>query len=210
VPTALGRVDASAFRRVLVGGAAPVRPLPANVVATYGMTETGGGVVYDGVPLDGVEVRIGDGRLGASGEVLVRGPSLLRCYRDGRDPRVGDGWLPTGDAGRIDENGRLVVAGRLAEVIVTGGEKVWPGPVEAVLATHPKVAEALIVGRPDAEWGQQVVALVVPTDPGAPPSLDELRDHVRATEAPWAAPRVLELVDRLPRTPSGKLARAPG
>jgi o-succinylbenzoate---CoA ligase len=209
VPTALGRVDASGFRRVLVGGAAPTRLLPDNAVATYGMTETGGGVVYDGEALDGVEVRIGDGRVGAAGEVLVRGPSLLRCYRDGRDPRIGEGWLPTGDGGRIDGDAKLIVAGRLAEVIVTGGEKVWPGPLEAILAAHPKVAEALVIGRSDAEWGQMVVAVVVALEPDAPPSLEELRDHVRTTEAPWAAPRVLEVVDRLPRTPNGKLVRTP-
>jgi len=207
VPTALARVDASVFRRVLVGGDAPGRALPANVVATYGMTETAGGVVYDGRCLDGVELRIGDGLLGSAGEVLVRAPMCLRCYRDGHDPRLDGGWLPTGDGGRLDTAGRLEVDGRLAEVIVTGGEKVWPRHLEAVLATHPKVAEALVVGRPDPEWGALVVAVVVPVDPAAPPALDELRDHVRATEAPYAAPRRLELAGALPRTANGKVVR---
>jgi len=207
VPTALGRVDASSFRRVLVGGDAPGRPLADNVVATYGLTETAGGVVYDGRCLDGVEVRIGDGHLGAPGEVLVRAPMCLRCYRDGRDPRLADGWMATGDGGRLDDVGRLVVDGRLAEVIVTGGEKVWPRPLEAVLIGHPKVADAMVVGRPDPEWGAQVVAVVVPTDAATPPTLDELRDHVRTTQAPYAAPRRLELVDAIARSANGKVER---
>src|SRR5260370_1266384 len=82
---------------VLLGGAAPPTALPDNVVTTYGMTETGSGLVYDGVPLEGAEVRLGDGSLGSSGEILVRGPMLLRAYRDGYDPRLAGGWLPTGD-----------------------------------------------------------------------------------------------------------------
>ncbi|HXX90213.1 MAG TPA: fatty acid--CoA ligase family protein [Acidimicrobiales bacterium] len=207
VPTALGRLDASRFRRVLVGGARPHRPLPPNAVTTYGMTETAGGVIYDGVPLPGVAVRLGDGAVGEPGEVLVRTPTVMRCYRDGRVPRLVDGWLATGDAGRFDEQGRLVVQGRLDEVIVTGGEKVWPHAVERTLAEHPEVAEALVVGRPDPEWGEAVIAVVVPRDPSAPPSLAELRAHVRASCPPWAAPRALELVDALVRAPSGKVRR---
>jgi len=209
VPTALGRIDASVFRRVLVGGDAAPRARAGNVVATYGMTETAGGVVYDGRCLRGVEIRIGDGRLGAPGEVLVRAPMCLRCYRDGHDPKLDGSWLATGDGGRL-EGGRLVVEGRLAEVIVTGGEKVWPRAIETVLAGHPKVAEAVVVGRPDPEWGAAVVAVVVPVDAAAPPSLDELRDHVRATQAPYAAPRFLELVASLPRSANGKVVRRAG
>src|ERR1700677_994274 len=89
VATALARTDVSGYRTVLIGGGAPPAQLPANAVTTYGMTETGSGIVYDGAPLDGVELALGDGHLGAPGEVLVRGPMLLRCYRDGTDPRVG-------------------------------------------------------------------------------------------------------------------------
>ena len=93
------------YRVVLLGGASPPGTLPANVVTTYGMTETGSGVVYDGRPLDGVEVLIGDGRTGPAGEVLVRGPMVLRCYRDGSDPRLPGGWLPTGDGGQVGPDG---------------------------------------------------------------------------------------------------------
>jgi O-succinylbenzoic acid--CoA ligase len=177
-------------------------------VTTYGLTETGSGVVYDGRPLHGVELRIGDGELGADGEVLVRGAPLLRCYRDGTDPRIGDGWLPTGDAGSLAHDGTLTVQGRMADVIVTGGEKVWPTPVERVLVAHPAVADAAVWKRPDPEWGERVVAWVVPRDPAHPPSLDDLRELVAASLAPWAAPKELVVVHDLPLTPSGKVRRA--
>ena len=172
------------------------------------MTETGSGVVYDGVPLDQVEVRLGDGRSGEVGEVLVRGPMVLRAYRDGSDPRLAGGWLPTGDAGHISADGTVAVFGRIAEVIVTGGEKVWPTPVEGVVAGHPGVDQVAVWKRPDAEWGERVVAWVVPTDPDEPPALAELRELVAAELAPWAAPRELTIVDSLPRTASGKVRRS--
>jgi O-succinylbenzoic acid--CoA ligase len=207
VATALGRVDASRYRSILLGGAAPPERLPDNVVSTYGMTETGSGVVYDGSPLDGVDILIGDGCLGADGEVLVRGPTLMRAYRDGTDPRLPGGWLPTGDAGRVTEDGVLSVYGRIAEVIVTGAEKVWPEAVEGVLAGHPGVAEVAVWKRPDPEWGERVVAWVVPVDASAPPTLESLRSAVSEQIAPWAAPKELEVVAVLPRTRSGKVQR---
>jgi O-succinylbenzoic acid--CoA ligase len=200
VPTALARVDASRWRRILLGGAAPPTRLPANVVPTYGLTETCGGCVYAGVPFDGVDVRIGD-----RGEILLRGPVLLRAYRDGTDPKTADGWLATGDAGWLDD-GVLHVDGRLSELIVTGGENVWPVAVERSLRAHPGVAECVVAGRSDPEWGERVVAWIV-LAPGtdAPPSVDELRDHVKADLAPWCAPREVHVVADLPRTPSGKV-----
>jgi O-succinylbenzoic acid--CoA ligase len=208
VATALRRSDVSGYRAVLLGGAAAPDGLPPNVVTTYGQTETGSGVVYDGRPLDGVELRPGDGRdMGAEGEILVRGPMLLRSYRDGSDPLLPGGWLPTGDAGRLGPDGALTVFGRMAEVIVTGGEKVWPAPVEDALADSPAVAEVAVWKRPDPEWGERVVAWVVPTDPTALPVLAELRDLVSARLAPWAAPRELVVVDVLPRTATGKVRR---
>jgi O-succinylbenzoic acid--CoA ligase len=208
VATALRRTDAAGYRTVLLGGAAPPEGLAANVVTTYGMTETGSGVVYDGTPLDGVEVAVGDGSRGAEGEVLVRGPMLLRCYRDGTVPLLPGGWFPTGDGGRLEADGRLQVFGRIAEVVVTGAEKVWPVAVEQVIARHPGVAEVGVWKRPDPEWGERVVAWVVPVDAAEPPSLDDLREAVSAQLAPWSAPRELVLVASLPRTPSGKVRRA--
>ena len=208
VATTLGRCDPSGYRGVLLGGAAPPTSLPENVVTTYGMTETGSGCVYDGRPLDGVELRIGDGAVGNIGEVLVRGPMLLRTYRDGTDPRLAGGWLPTGDGGRLEEDGTLLVFGRMADVIVTGAEKVWPGPVEDIVATLPSVAEVAVWKRPDPEWGDRVVAWVVLRPGAEPPALDRVREIVASQLAPYAAPQELEVVDALPRTSGGKLRRA--
>jgi O-succinylbenzoic acid--CoA ligase len=208
VATALRRCDSSGYRAVLLGGAAPPDGLPANVVTTYGMTETGSGIVYDGLPLDGVELGIGDGDRGADGEVLVRGPMLLRAYRDGSDPTLPGGWLPTGDSGRLDADGRLTVFGRMAEVIVSGGEKVWPAPVEQLLGGHPAVDQVAVWKRPDPEWGERVVAWVVPVDRDLPPQLGDLRELVAGQMGRWAAPRELVVTDGLPRTPSGKVIRS--
>src|SRR5918995_3467206 len=170
VATALGRVEPSWFRTIVLGGARPPAEVAASVVVTYGLTETGSGVVYDGVPLDGVDVRVVDG------QIEVRCPMLLRAYRDDSDPKDADGWFPTGDGGAWDEVGpRLQVFGRLGELIVTGGENVWPVAVERALAGHPGVREVAVVGRPDPEWGQRVAALVVPPDQAAPPPPDRLR-----------------------------------
>ncbi len=207
VATALRRTDTRGYRTVLLGGAAPPERLDPHVVTTYGMTETGSGIVYDGRPLDGVALRIGDGTTGAEGEVLVRGPMLLRAYRDGTVPLLDGGWLPTGDAGVLAADGTLSVFGRIAEVVVTGAEKVWPAAVEQVLARHPGVAEVGVWKRPDPEWGERVVAWVVPVDAAEPPALEDLRRAVAEELAPWAAPRELVVVASLPRTPSGKVRR---
>jgi O-succinylbenzoic acid--CoA ligase len=202
VPTALSRIDAADFYRVLLGGSAPPPDLPRNVVTTYGMTETGSGVVYDGQPLDGVEVAIT-----AASEIVVRGPMLLRAYRDGATPLQAGGWLRTGDRGHCDGDGRLHVEGRLSDMIVTGGENVWPLAVERVLVQHPGVAEVAVSSRPDAQWGERIVACVVPAELSAPPSLPELRDLVKDQIAAFAAPRELVLMADLPKTSLGKIRR---
>jgi O-succinylbenzoic acid--CoA ligase len=215
VPTLLARIDPSLFRTIVLGGSAMPAVLPANAVTTYGLTETGGGVVYDAVPLDGVELRVTKELRGGGsqpeegeGEIEVRGPMLLRTYRDGSDPKDDDGWLPTGDAGTWDGDKRVLrVSGRIGDLIITGGENVWPVAVEKVLGTHPAVAETVVFGRDDPEWGQRVVARVVPADRAVPPSLDELREHVKETLPVWAAPREVELVESLARTALGKLRR---
>ncbi len=203
VGTAFARVDASLFRVVVLGGSRPPAVRPANTVTTYGMTETGSGVVYDGRPLDGVEVVVD-----AEGEIHVRAPMLLRAYRDGTVPLDGAGWFATGDLGRWLDDGRLHVDGRRGDLVVTGGEKVWPEPVEAVLRTHPGVADVAVGGVDDPEWGQRVVAWVVPVDPGDPPTLAELRAHVRDALPAYAAPKSLVLRHVIPRTTLGKVQRA--
>jgi O-succinylbenzoic acid--CoA ligase len=217
VPTQLRRLlaagdQAARFRRVLLGGG----PIPAGLAAeaaargvqlvrTYGLTESFGGMVHDGHPLAGAELAIDPGA-----QVLVRGPMLFRRYRG--DPErtaavLRDGWLHTGDLGRLDPDGRLTLLGRRDDLVISGGVNVHPDEVEAVLAAHPGVAEAAVAGRPDPEWGQRVAAFVVPRDPASPPTLAGLRAFARERLAAAKVPRELVLVSSLPRTPSGKLLR---
>lgn len=225
VPTAVARIDTGLWRRILLGGSAIPEQRPSNVTATYGMTETLGGVVYDGQALPGVSVRVIDSDrtdlestaleapTGTEGLIEVRSPTLLRGYRndtdpEGTDPVGRDGWLRTGDMGSIGPDGRLRVSGRADDVINTGGEKVWPTTVEAVLDAHDDVGESAVVGLMDPEWGQRVVAVVVPRDPDSPPDLGELRDAVRAELPAYCAPKQLLVTDSLPRTGLGKLRRS--
>jgi O-succinylbenzoic acid--CoA ligase len=203
VATALTRIDPAVFRTIVLGGSRPPSDRPPNVVATYGMTETGSGVVYDGVPLDDVEVRIAP-----DGEVLVRGPMLLRCYRDGSTPIDTDGWLHTADVGAWAPNGRLQVHGRRGDMIISGGENVWPDAVERVLSEHDRVAEVVVAGVDDAEWGQRVVAWIVPADRTTPLGLAELRAWSRDRMPMFMVPKEIVVVDALPRTSLGKVNRS--
>jgi o-succinylbenzoate---CoA ligase len=218
VPTQLRRLlDASAdphgLRSVLVGGAAASADLLAEaraagwpVVTTYGMSETCGGCVYDGAPLDGVGLGFdGDGRIEISGPVLFSG---YRLRPDLTSAALRDGRFRTSDLGYFDGEGRLVVRGRADDVINTGGEKVAPGEVEAVLGTSPGVADVVVVGVPDAEWGELVTAFVVAADPAAPPDLDRLRAIVRQALSARAAPKKVFVMPVFPLLPSGKPDRA--
>lgn len=218
VPAMVSRLLATgsslAHLTLLVGGdalappaASAARDRGARVVTTYGLTESCGGVVYDGLPLSGTEVRVlGDGA------IELKGPTMMSGYR--ADPAgtgaafTVDGWLRTGDLGAVDDDGRLTVSGRADDVIRTGGEKVWPSEVEAVLMQHPQVQEVAVVGAPHPEWGQQVVAFVVPSDPNDPPALEALRDWTSGRVARFKAPRRLTVIPELPRTASGKLKRS--
>jgi len=184
---------------VLLGGAAAAatdlaraRAAGVPVVTTYGMTETSGGCVYDGLPLDGVRVRIRDGR------VLLGGPTLAEGYLDdGPQPFERDGgdrWFLTSDAGELAPDGRLTVLGRVDDVIISGGVKVHPAHVERLL--EPVVGEVLVVGVPDPEWGSSLTAVVT-----RPCSLTELRDAVGHGPD---APRAVVVVDELPTRGPGK------
>lgn len=191
---------------LLGGGPAPAPILKAaaaasiSVVKTYGSSETSGGCVYDGVPLDGVLVKIEDGR------VVLGGPTLAAGYRNvpDDDPFAEPGWFRTDDAGVL-QDGVLQVVGRIDEAISTGGLTILPQPVEAVLLTHPAVSDAAIFGLPDDRLGQRVVAAVVPN--GTAPSLEDLRMHVAQSLDPTAAPRELHVLAELPRRGIGKLDR---
>jgi O-succinylbenzoic acid--CoA ligase len=213
VPTQLRRfLDAEpaalrAFDAVLVGGAATdpalldrARTEDVRVVTTYGMTETAGGCVYDGRPLDGVRVRVPDGG------IEVAGPTLALGYR--LDPAAtraafSEGWFATRDAGTVGADGRLTVHGRLDDVLVSGGVNVAPAAVEAALREHPDVADAVVFGRPDEEWGQRVVAAVVPAN-GSVPGLADLRAFVAGRLGAPSAPRELHLLDEVPTLHTGK------
>jgi o-succinylbenzoate---CoA ligase len=218
VPTMLGRVlDAGLERppllRVALIGGGPVPPgmlrraLDAGipVAQTYGLTEAcsqvtaeepGEGSGTAGRALHGVELA-----LDAGGEILVRGPTVARESVDE------DGFLHTGDLGVLDRRGRLTVVGRRSETIVSGGENVAPAEVEAALESHPAVSEVAVFGRPDAEWGERVVAAVVLRE-GATAAPDDLRAHAAARLARFKVPKEVELRAALPRTASGKVRRA--
>jgi len=205
--------DLSGPRALLVGGGpVPEDPLEealgrgATVVQTYGLTETCSQVTTlapadarrklgsAGRPLLSAHLRIQDG------EILVQGPTVAPGRADA------DGWLHTGDLGRIDEEGFLYVEDRMDDLIVTGGENVVPAEVEKVLLRHPEVADAAVVGREDPEWQQAVTAIVVLQD-GSEVSPDELRRHCAESLAGFKVPKRVELAAALPRTPSGKLMR---
>jgi o-succinylbenzoate---CoA ligase len=184
---------------VLRSRAAEVR---LRVVATYGSAETAGGCVYDGHPLDGVDVAVGD-----EGRIRISGPVLFDGY-DG-DPGLTsrvlvDGWFLTSDAGRLDDDGRLHVLGRVDDVVVSGGVNVPLPAVATRLRAHPDVAAAEVVGVPDPEWGHRVVAFVVTA--GAV-SLDEVRDWVAEAHPRSWAPRDVVCVDELPMLDNGKVDR---
>ncbi len=202
VATAMRRIDPTRFRLIVLGGSRPPADRPPNAVTTYGMTETGSGVVYDRLPLDGVELRVVDG------EIRLRCPMLLRCYRDGTDPKDAEGWFATGDLGEIVHDGLLTVQGRRGDLIITGGENVWPESVEAVLRTHPQIADVAVYGHDDPEWGQAVTALVVAPSGMSAPSLDEVRRHVKELLPAFCAPRRVVTCAQLPRTTLGKIERS--
>ena len=202
VATALSRIDTSLFRTILLGGSSAPDNLPNNIITTYGMTETGGGVVYNGQPLDNVEIKIVDG------EIFLRCPMLMRAYRDDHTIPTEDGWYATGDVGEIDENGKLSVHGRRSDMIITGGENVWPSVVEHSMSSHPMIDQVVVRGTPDTTWGQRVVAYVVLNDSAQTSDaslLSDLRDHVKQSLPAFYAPQQIVVLARIPRTSLGKV-----
>jgi len=220
------------LRCVLLGGGPIPDPLLAHawraqlpIAPTYGLTEAASQVatvslseaarfgVRAPLPVADTTLRIVDpsGRPrppGEPGEILVRGPQVMRGYLDleASAHALRDGWLHTGDIGVLDAGGRLAVLDRRTDLIVSGGENIYPAEVEAVLLEHADVQEVAIVGEADPEWGQRVCAFVVPT-PGAGLDATALLAHCRARLASFKCPRRIERVETLPRTASGKVQR---
>jgi len=226
-----GRPAPASLCVLLLGGAAAAPELVSRALAagfpvcpTYGLTETtsqvataappsGAATTSPMLPLPGIDVRIiageRDADAGLSGEIAVRGAVVMQRYLN--DPvatarAIRDGWLLTGDLGYLEANGALHVLDRRIDLVVSGGENVYPAEVEAILLEHPAVAEAGVAGIPDADLGARVVAWIV-TTPGAVSDAAALQDFCRGRLAGYKLPREFRFVDALPRTGGGKLQR---
>ncbi|MFP5309774.1 MAG: AMP-binding protein [Actinomycetes bacterium] len=215
VPTQLVRVLEAGVpdwfpRWVLLGGAAAPAALleradAAGLVVTtsYGMTETCGGCVYDGRPLDGVRVELADdGRIRIAGAVLASG---YHRAPERWDEAVSDGWFTTADRGRLLDDGRLEVLGRTDDVVVSGGENVSTASVAGALRSLPEIADAAVVGLPDDEWGEVVGAVVVAAADATVPDVAVVRDRLRERLPRHALPRRLVVVASIPRDELGKV-----
>ena len=212
---------------------AAIEVFGCDFIQGYGMTETTAAVTYlfpddhrralagephlllaAGRPLLGTYVRIVDAAgkplpTGEVGEIAVRGPQLMRCYwnlPEATAEALRDGWMHTGDAGVLDEEGYLFVQDRTKDMIVSGGENVYPREVEDALYQHPAVAEAAVIGIPDAKWGEAVKAVVV-VKPGQTVSAGELIEFAKGRLAGFKCPRSVDFVEALPRNPSGKVLK---
>jgi fatty-acyl-CoA synthase len=164
-----------------------------------------------GTPADGTEIRIFDPEFrelpaGETGSIFVRSGTLFDGYTSGSTKDFHEGFMASGDIGYLDENGRLFVVGRDDEMIVSGGENVYPIEVEKTLAAHPDVSEAAVLGVDDEKYGQRLAAFVVPVD-GSSPTVDELKEHVRGNLANYKVPRDILVLDELPRGGTGKVLR---
>ena len=213
---------------------AALRTFGCPMIGLYGLTESTGGVVHldgddhhtdgplqrllrsAGRPYPWVELRIADpatGRdvpTGSVGEVWMRAPNVMAGYfnrpAETAAAITGDGWLRTGDGGYLDDERYLFLTDRVKDMIVSGGENVYPIEVEEVLAQHPDVADVAVIGVPDERWGETVVALVV-TREGRAPAPDDLITFARERLAGYKLPRSVDFVDDLPRTPTGKVLK---
>ena len=223
VPTQLIRcldagVDLRPFRTVLVGGgpldasrADEAQAAGVRLVQSYGMTETCGGCIYAGRPLEGVEMRIDE-----AGLIRLRGPMLATGYLDATEADAArfteDRWFVTDDLGRIaataDGQPLLEILGRADDMINTGGVKVPPAPIERIVQGLPGVVDVLVLGVPDAEWGERVRAIVVPADPDAAPSLRAVREAVAARLPAAHVPREFAIAQRIQRDGLGKVTAA--
>jgi feruloyl-CoA synthase len=199
-------------------------------VQVYGMTESGplgtvlhpedgiakaGSIGRMGVPGVAIELRRPDGRrcgAGEVGEIHMRSPAMMQGYLDNAQATAeafdARGWYRSGDLARVDEDGCLFIVDRLRDMIITGGENVYSKEVEDALGAHPDVQDVAVIGRPHAQWGETVVAVLV-ARPGRTLAPDELRSFLEGRLARYKIPRVFELRDALPRTATGKLLKHP-
>ncbi|MFJ9415331.1 long-chain fatty acid--CoA ligase [Streptomyces sp. NPDC101227] len=193
----------------------------------YGMTEAAPGVLFldaahatakagsAGVPHFFTDVRVvrpdlTEAGTDEPGEVLVRGPHVMAGYwglPETSAAALPEGWLRTGDVARVDADGYVTIVDRFKDLIISGGENIYPAEVEEALAAHPAVAECAVIGVPDPAWGEAPRAVVVPAEPEAPPSLEDLRAFLAGRLASYKAPKSLAITAELPRTASGKLRK---
>jgi long-chain acyl-CoA synthetase len=191
----------------------------------YGLTESASAVTYNhydhhvigsiGTPVPKVEVQIRDEEgqpveQGKEGEICIRGPNIMKGYLDNPEATKAafweDGWFRSGDIGRIDENGYVYIVDRIKEMVITGGENVYPREVEEVLYTRPEIQECAVIGLPDKEWGERVAAYIVP-QPGKTVNKDELKAFLKARLAPFKVPKEYNVVSDLPKSSTGKILK---
>jgi acyl-CoA synthetase (AMP-forming)/AMP-acid ligase II len=208
-----------------------MRVMGCGFVQMYGMTETSGTIVAldpedhvpegsprmrsVGKPLAGVEIKIIDEAgnevpTGTVGEIATRSSKNMRGYWNNPEATAAtidaEGWLRTGDAGYLDEDGYLYIHDRVKDMIISGGENVYPAEVENALYAHPKVADVAVIGVPDDKWGEAVKACVV-VKPGEELTEAELIAHARQHIAGYKCPKSVDFIPALPRNPSGKILR---
>jgi acyl-CoA synthetase (AMP-forming)/AMP-acid ligase II len=203
-----------------------------DFIQGYGMTETTAAATYlypedhrkalagrsklllsAGRPLLGTEIRIVDGDdrevgNGTIGEVAIRGPQLMRGYwnrPEASEEALRGGWMHTGDAGIVDDEGYLYIQDRVKDMIVSGGENIYPREIEDVLFQHPGIADAAVIGIPDEKWGETVKAIVVRKDESV--SADDVLAHCRGKLGGYKQPRSVDFIDELPRNPTGKVLK---
>ena len=215
-------VPADLVRRAEAAFGAPLSTVFAQTEASPVITQTRpddpaeARATTVGRPLPQTEVKIVDPATGATvpvgtvGEICARGYLVMRGYFDNPEGSAGaidaEGWLHTGDLAAMDARGYCRIEGRLKDMIIRGGENIYPREIEAVLSTHPAVGDAAVVGVPDERWGEAVAAFVRPA-PGQAPTADELFAHCRAHLAPYKTPRHWRFVEQFPQTPSGKIQK---
>ncbi|WP_188197163.1 long-chain-fatty-acid--CoA ligase [Nonomuraea sp. SYSU D8015] len=225
--------DLSQLRSVVVAGA-PVPPSLIELYAAHGillqqawgLTETAPFATHlpiertldkigsAGIPMPYTQVRVVDSltnrplKPGEAGEIVVRGPNVTPGYWENPDATAAafddEGWFHSGDIGHLDEDGYLYIVDRLKDMIISGGENVYPAEVERALAAMPGVVDVAVVGAPDAQWGETVVAVVSLAE-GTTVTLDDVREYAAAQLARYKLPRKLKVVQSMPRNASGKL-----